>query len=111
MIYKIRIPFSDRITIFPHHRGEKVRVLYLIAKQALRQHQRWHFSINFFIVPLVLIRHSVFVVTIVFVYLKIVLVRGKFQFWDEHAVIRSKLLFFWGLLGRLLWIKGHVDLV
>lgn len=48
---------------------------------------------------------------IIFIYLKIVLVRGKFQFWYVHPMFRSLLVLFWCLNDDWLGVKCHVDLL
>ena len=60
---------------------------------------------------MVLIRHRMLMMTVIFIYLKIVLVRGEFQFRYVHPMFRSLLVLFWCLNGDWLGVKSHVDLL
>ena len=58
-----------------------------------------------------MIGHGMLVVTVVLIYLKIILVRGKFQFRNMHSMFRSLNMLFWCLKGSWLGIKCHLDLL
>lgn len=58
-----------------------------------------------------MIGHGMLVVTVVLIYLKIILVRGKFQFRNMHSMFRSLNMLFWCLKGGRLGVECHLDLL